>query len=618
MNFMHLNWLPVVILATILMSFSVLYYERWYFKWIKKYWFFRPSKISILRRIFYLLGISCLLLSLLDLRGPEEQIDTKVSDQKTIIIMDTSASMLVEDVRPNRFKKSILMARHFIKKAIGHKIALVLFSDIQRKIVPFTDDVDLLDHRVEGLKNAQIQNGGSNLTQALVESVQYLKADGGSNVAIGNILLFTDSEEHSANIKLDIPDTITLGIVGIGTLNGGPIPLRNDRGVFVGHKKHLGKDIISKLNEQNLKDIVKKVKNAHYWIASTYTIPTEEILQFFKNSYLDKTYIDKIRIRPIEAKYLIIPGIILMSLSYLMGMFPTFVTTMLVLLMGIDCFVCESTYAQDAQDGHTQDLASDSRIKDLQEKHKRGQTNNADNLALAERLLKAKEYDKAITLYRENLGLDEAHPTALMNFAVALAKNKQIPEALKIFAHVAKKLRSDKYPELNDQDLRQNVLTALYAQQQQAAQKDKKRQNKQGQGQGQQGEGERQQNKEGEGPLEKNQKGGDSNDNQGQEHKDGQGKGEGQENNSDNTLRQASKSEDKLDGEEPQLDLGDTDKQKSKKLADGSIKQQSTGQGKRHKLPAIIKEILNSDGKLQKKFIDTSTSSGYQHNRKDW
>ncbi|MBC96253.1 MAG: hypothetical protein CME63_00745 [Halobacteriovoraceae bacterium] len=153
-------------------------------------WFKRKTNLYQFKKFLYLIGISLLLVSLLDFRGPEQKIESDIPDQKTIVIIDSSASMLAEDIRPNRFQKSLIMARHFVKKAFGHKIAVVLFSDQQKRLVPFTDDLDLLDARIAGLENVDLYDGGSNISQAIKESLGYFKNASSKNEnLIGNILV---------------------------------------------------------------------------------------------------------------------------------------------------------------------------------------------------------------------------------------------------------------------------------------------------------------------------------------------------------------------------------------------------------------------------------------------
>ena len=106
------------------------------------------------------------------------------------------------------------------------------FSDTQKKLIPFTNDTDLLDARVDGLRDINITRGGSNISQAILESLQYFKTQSSSTIAEGNILLITDSEDNGTPLNLDIPDSVSLAVVGVGTKQGGPIPLHDKKGEF--------------------------------------------------------------------------------------------------------------------------------------------------------------------------------------------------------------------------------------------------------------------------------------------------------------------------------------------------------------------------------------------------
>jgi Ca-activated chloride channel family protein len=263
---------------------------------------------------------------LLDLRGGEQKIKTNIPDQKTIIVLDNSLSMLCEDIRPSRFSKSIQLARHFVKNAPGHKIAIVLFSDNQKRVLPFTDDIDLIDARLSSLDKTNSVSGGTNISQAITEAVQYFEADSDedSKEISGNLLVFTDSEEGDENFKLDIPTNINLAVVGVGTLSGGNIPLRWENNSFRGYKTFKGENVITKLDENYIKQMGKNTKNFKYWIVNSYSIPTDEIMNFLRASYSKKLGSGDIRIRPVLSHFILIPAILLYCLSVILGRFPLF------------------------------------------------------------------------------------------------------------------------------------------------------------------------------------------------------------------------------------------------------------------------------------------------------
>ena len=173
MKFMHLEY---IIPITIAIVFYCLFYFRLtekFYQWIKDHWFYRRSLWTKLSLALHLVGISLILLALMDLRGPEKRVKGSKVEQKTIILVDSSASMLAEDVRPNRFSKALLLVKHYIKKAVGQKVSLVVFSDTQKRIVPFTEDMDLVNARLDSLEELDLKRGGTGLAQALQESIQY-------------------------------------------------------------------------------------------------------------------------------------------------------------------------------------------------------------------------------------------------------------------------------------------------------------------------------------------------------------------------------------------------------------------------------------------------------------
>lgn len=152
MNFANTQFLPHIIVSALVLWVLLIYLNYKYFNWVKSYWFFERSWMSRISAFVYIVSIFLMLISLLDLRGPEERVKSALPDQRTIIILDSSASMLAEDVRPSRFGKAIQLARHFVKNAAGHQVSIVLFSDIQKRLIPFTDDIDLLDSRLAALE----------------------------------------------------------------------------------------------------------------------------------------------------------------------------------------------------------------------------------------------------------------------------------------------------------------------------------------------------------------------------------------------------------------------------------------------------------------------------------
>ncbi len=193
MSFLYAQYAIFVIIAVIIWSIFVLRQNSLFKKWVVDHWFIKTNWKFKISSACQIIAVGLIAFALLDLRGPEKFVRASTSSQKTMILIDTSASMFVEDVRPNRFEKALLLVKHYVKRAYGQKISIAVFSDYPKKIVPFTDDIDLIEARIESLKELNLNSGGTSLSLAIGEAIQNFKMTEGDSS--GNILVFTDAEE---------------------------------------------------------------------------------------------------------------------------------------------------------------------------------------------------------------------------------------------------------------------------------------------------------------------------------------------------------------------------------------------------------------------------------------
>lgn len=615
------SYLYLIIFLAILFISLVLYKDILFTKWIKKYWFFEKSNTFYIGKFFYILGFLILIFCLLDFRGEGENVETELREQKTVILIDTSSSMLVEDVRPNRFNKAIMMARHFVKKAFGHQIALVLFSDIQRKVVPFTDDLDLLDAKIAALQSLDITNGGSNITKAILEAVNYLK--GSSNkLPSGNLLIFTDSEENGQFLSREIPDSIRIAIVGVGTSKGGPIPIRTKGGNFIGNKRYEGKEVVSKLDEEFLKRFGKNVKNYKYWIANSYSMPTESINEFFKRGFDSNSGSAQVKIRPVEGMNYIISGIILILLSQLIGLKSSFKFCIVFLLFF--SFQTSSLKSQEKAPEEEKLPPLTEEVVRLLEKHKRGELLLQNMPYLAMELGKLKRVEYAEILYREFLTntTDTENIIQKINYATLLLNQKKYSEGLEIFNELYNlNILDEKLKEI----VSKNILFALAKRSQQNQQnkdkknqKDKKDSGNDSKESQQKEEQENKQKESKENEKKDGKKDGENTEQKNQDDKNNQKNKEKKQEEKDFKKEQDNykdaKSEQKEKGQsdlEKEMKKLNKEKMLEKYLKDIEMK-------KRKKVGPILKQLMGRDRELQKMYMDTTQKDDRNDQKKDW
>lgn len=606
MNFTNTQYLPHIIVGAAIFALVLAYLNRKYFAWVKSYWFFERSWMSRLSAFIYILSIFLMLVSLLDLRGPEEKVKTNLPDQKTIIILDSSASMLSEDIRPSRFAKAIQLARHFVKNAAGHQISIVLFSDIQKRLIPFTDDIDLLDSRLAALEKTNAVSGGSNISQAIAEATGYFQTED-QKAASGNILVFTDAEESEGAFEADLGSSVNLAVVGIGTAKGGNIPLRWEDGSFRGYKTVKGEPVITKLDEDYIKKIGKNVKNYKYWIANSYSLPTDEILSFFRGTYSKTNGKGDMRVRPVFSHLILIPAIILYCISVLLGRFGSFKTVVSIAML---CMSLSSGVQAQDEDKEKVPPIPKSLQKDVN-RMKEGKADRKEILKIAENLLKHNDDARASELYKE-YAKPEDDVEVQFNHATALLKNHKLDEAMPLIQNIFKNSKDESLKN----KLRNNILLTMNSdgKSKDKNKKDDKKEDKKD-GESDKDDKKDDQNKDGES--------GDKKDDKKQDGKDGDSKDK-QNKSSDGQDKKDNKDEKdkKDDKEKDKKDPKDLDKPERPEKSPQSLQEKEKMIEQKRKMvktPAMVKQILNDDRELQKRMMDTSTNErGSSKPKRDW
>ena len=632
------NLIILIIPAFLIFCFLIWRYFRKSHRYVKEYWFLNTSKSSYLSNIFLLISFLFLAIALLDLRGEEEKVTAQVPDQKTIILIDSSLSMLTEDVRPNRFLKAIQVARHFVKNSTANQFSVFIFSDTFQRILPFTDDVDLVDSRLAALESLATVKGSSNIGFTIKGMLPYFQTENGGESAVGNILVLTDGEDHEKEENLNLPSGISLAVIGIGTSKGGQIPIRWNDGSFKGFKTVSGAPVISRLNENYIKKLGSGLTDFDYWIVNSFNLPTQEISDFFRAKFISGGSVGEVRTRKAYGEYPISLFVLFYIFSVIFSRFKTFrnVTAVMAFMLISNISYIHESRAQERQ-------LSEETLKSL-EKIKNGESNKSEILKTAEKLLSEGFPETAKKLYQEHIDKDSSVEVE-NNYATSLVKSKNISEGVKIYKEL---LNRKDLTEEQSRAIRKNLLSAIQAKKNEEQQKsDQKNSDNKSSGEG---ENQKQDSK---GNTGENGKQSDSSDNKNENDKNksdksnksqkGNQKGSGEERDLRDLMNKdkgKNKEQDKKsDGKDQEKKKNEEKKNDDQNKKDGENKPQDKGaqqpesfeereermrkQRKLKKTPAILKQTLDLDRELQKKFLDASKEKIDNENAdakpaKDW
>ncbi len=184
--------------------------------------------------------------------------DAKRKGLDLILAVDTSRSMLSNDVPPNRLERVKLATQDLINELQGDRVGLIAFAGRAFLQAPLTIDYDAAVEAINDLDTNTIPEGGSNISEAIDLAVRtYGKS------AIGNraLIIFTDGEELSGDAPKAAKAAADAGVriftVGVGTPEGSLIPINGEDGGTAFVKDSKGQVVKSKLDEKRLKEIAE-------------------------------------------------------------------------------------------------------------------------------------------------------------------------------------------------------------------------------------------------------------------------------------------------------------------------------------------------------------------------
>ena len=181
------------------------------------------SLYNQLYHLLFLLRIIAVTLLIIALARPQtrsESAKTKITEGIDIVMaIDVSASMLSQDLKPNRFEALKKVASQFVKDRPNDRIGLVIYAGESYTKTPVTSDKSIILNALSELTYGQIEDGTA-IGMGLATAVNRLKE---SKAKSRVIILLTDGVNNTGFIdpqtaaELAAEYGIKVYTVGIGT-----------------------------------------------------------------------------------------------------------------------------------------------------------------------------------------------------------------------------------------------------------------------------------------------------------------------------------------------------------------------------------------------------------------
>jgi len=208
------------------------------------------------KQALFVLGVFCLFVALARPQAGYEWQETHRKGLELLFAVDTSKSMLAQDVKPDRLSRAKLAVHDLVDKLDGDAIGLLAFAGNAFLQCPVTLDYDAFRESLDALDTKVIPRGGTDIAAAIREAEAVFKT---RTAAEKILVLITDGEdlggEAIAAAKEAANNGVKIFAVGIGSTTGELVPIPSENGGTDFVRDASGQLVKSHLDEATLKQI---------------------------------------------------------------------------------------------------------------------------------------------------------------------------------------------------------------------------------------------------------------------------------------------------------------------------------------------------------------------------
>ena len=211
---------------------------------------------SILKMLVVVLALSSLVIALVNPKMGTKIKTIKREGVDIVFALDVSKSMLAEDIVPNRLEKSKQIISKIIDKLGGDRVGIIIYAGNAYPLLPITTDQAAAKMFLQNADPDMVSSQGTAINEALKLAKTFYDDDEQTN---RYLFIVSDGEDHEENVSYIAEEAKEEGIkiftIGVGTPEGGPIPLKREN-TLIGYKKDReGEVVITRLNENTLQQI---------------------------------------------------------------------------------------------------------------------------------------------------------------------------------------------------------------------------------------------------------------------------------------------------------------------------------------------------------------------------
>jgi Ca-activated chloride channel family protein len=217
-----------------------------------------------LKFVLFVVAFAFLILGIADPQIGSKMVEEKHKGADLMILLDVSNSMLSGDMAPNRLENAKRAISQLIDNLHDDRIGIVVFAGQAYVQLPVTTDYSAAKLFLNTINTNMVPTQGTAIGAAIDMGMQSFDFKDGTGKAM---IIITDGENHEddavAAAKNAVDKDVTVHVIGIGSVEGAPIPVYQGNKQVGFHTDSAGHTVISKLNEDMCKEIAAAGNGAY-------------------------------------------------------------------------------------------------------------------------------------------------------------------------------------------------------------------------------------------------------------------------------------------------------------------------------------------------------------------
>lgn len=287
-----------------------------------KYYFTSLSifKYGLVKNITFTFGAIFIVLGLFRPQLGSQKMELNAEGVEVVFVIDVSKSMAAEDIKPQRLKLAQIQLKKLTEILDGNRMGLIAFAGQVGVISPLTQDIGALNLFIDSLDFNIFSEQGTNIAFALQEAKDLLtRGGGGEKNRTKVVVLITDGEDHSGEATAAIAELknadIRTFVIGVGTNEGGKIPIRDQFGQTTGYLKQGGQTVLTKPNFQFLKEL-SSLGGGGFYKLDFGNVANQALVKDFENLKKSKFESQSFEVKGEYFQYFLFIGLIFLIISF--------------------------------------------------------------------------------------------------------------------------------------------------------------------------------------------------------------------------------------------------------------------------------------------------------------